>query len=193
MNERDDDKMADELDRQAAALPRAVAPSRDLWPGIEQAITAPMQPARRGFGQGWAQAAMVLLLVGASSGITFLLTNESPDATTPVAQSGAPVFEVTTASFGADWTLGPDYLEARETLAGSLDEQLDALSPETRDEVRANLQTIRQAISNMNNALADEPDNVLLQELLLDTYRDELELMIRVDDLTRAAMRRGDI
>jgi len=193
MNDREDDRELDALMARASELPKAVRPERDLWPEIEQVITGPMVPRRGNLGFGWAQAAMVLLLVGASSGITWLATSNPADPTTPVATPGPLVFETATASFGAEWSLGPAYVETREALADTFEARLETLPPETRDAVRANLETIRQAIGNINGALATEPNNVLLQELLLDTYRDELDLMIKVDDLTRAAMRRGDI
>ena len=84
-------------------------------------------------------------------------------------------------------------MDARQDLAGSLDEKLAALPDETRQEVMANLETIRKAIDEINRALAEQPDNVLLQELLRDSYREELDLMIKVDGVASAAMRRGDI
>ena len=84
-------------------------------------------------------------------------------------------------------------MDARQDLAGSLDEKLAALPDETRQEVMANLETIRKAIDEINQALAEQPDNVLLQELLRDSYREELDLMIKVDGVASAAMRRGDI
>ena len=78
-------------------------------------------------------------------------------------------------------------------LTGSFDARLDSLAPESREEVLQNIQTIRQAISDINKALADDPDNVLLQELLIDMYRDELSVMRQVDGISRAATYRGDI
>ena len=42
-------------------------------------------------------------------------------------------------------------------------------------------------------ALAEDPGNVLLQELLIETYRDELDVMKRVDAISNNAMVRGDI
>jgi hypothetical protein len=75
----------------------------------------------------------------------------------------------------------------------TVDEELSRLTPEERAEVQENIDIIRSAIDDINKALAAEPDNALLQELLLDTYREELNLMIRVDEITGAAMRRGDI
>jgi len=181
-----------ELTARAAALPRAVAPERDLWPDIQRAITAPA-PRRSSWSTVWARAASVLLLVGASSGITYLLMNEQVDPTSPVAEAPSLIFEPAAGRFGSQYHLGPGYLDARQNLVGSLDEKLAALPEETRQEVATNLETIRKAIDDINRALANEPDNVLLQELLRDSYREELNLMIKVDGVARAAMRRGDI
>jgi hypothetical protein len=186
------DEFENELAARAAALPKAVAPERDLWPDIERAITAPA-PRRSGWDTVWARAASVLLLVGASSGITYLLVNEPVDPTSPVAEAPQLVFESAAGHFGSQYHLGPGYVDARQDLAGSLDEKLAALPDETRQEVMANLETIQKAIDEINRALAEQPDNVLLQELLRDSYREELDLMIKVDGVASAAMRRGDI
>jgi hypothetical protein len=67
------------------------------------------------------------------------------------------------------------------------------LSPEAREEVEQNLAIIRGAILQINEALQKEPDNALLQELLLNTYREELALMRRVGGLTQHVMSRKDI
>ena len=42
-------------------------------------------------------------------------------------------------------------------------------------------------------ALEKEPENMLLQERLLNTYREELALLRRVSSLTRNVMLRNDI
>jgi hypothetical protein len=141
MNESNDKNFDDELMATAARLGTDVKPERDLWPGIEQAISQPARPSRTVWNSVWAQAAAVLLLVGGSSGVTYLAL----------------------------------------------------LTPEERAEVQKNMDLIRTAIEDINEALAAEPDNELLQKMLLDTYREELNLMMRVDNITGAAMRRGDI
>ena len=198
MTEQDNiDKAIDErLNSLAAELPQAVAPSRDLWPGIEQAINAPAKPNRSMWNTVWAQAAAVVLLVGGSSGLTWLAVKEDGWRMSP---SGPPVVEVfadlepVSGDFGQRYTLGNDYLDARTKLEGSLEQKLDTLSPETRLAVIKNLQTIRVAIKDLNEALAKEPDNVLLQELLLTTYHEEIALMRKVDGIVNSAMRREDI
>jgi hypothetical protein len=194
MSDRDETKIEDDLMARAAALPTGVKPDRDLWPGIEQAISRPDVRERSFWNTVWAQAAAVILLVGGSSGLTYLAVKGGEDATVPTVAGTTPlVFEPVDARFGSQYTLGPDYIDARRVLTGNLDEELDRLSPEAREEVLTNMQTIREAIDDINRALAEDPDNVLLQRMLLNTYRDELSLMMQIDGITREVMNRGDI
>ena len=170
----------------ASRLATDVSPPRDLWPGIAEGI-APARPSR------WmprlAQAAVVVLLVGASSGLTFLAMKDS--------QQPAPVvtpdllFEP--AAFSSGYALGHEYLEARSDIAAQLDEELARLSPQVRADVEMNLQLIRNAIAEINAALEQEPTNALLQQLLLNAYQDELSLMHQVGGLTNRVMSRKDI
>jgi len=197
MNETDNGQADDELMAKAARLATEVRPARDLWPGIEQAIraqTAPSTPRRPAWQTVWARAAAVVLLVGGSSGITWYAMKGGDETTIPsVADVGPLVFERASADFGGRYNLGPDYTDARRLLAGNFEEQLATLSPESREEVLTNMETIHKAIDDINSALAEDPDNVLLQQLLLNTYRDELAVMRQVDVISNAAMYRGDI
>lgn len=194
MNKNDDNEFDAALMGLASKLPESVAPNRDLWPGIEQAITS-SAPAQRASGQSmWVQAAAVLLLVGASLALTYSVVTTGGSTTTP----GGPamtqlVFEPVSGSFGSQYNLGPDYQDARRDLAARLDAELEQMDPETRTNVEINMQTIQDAIADINRALANAPENVLLQEMLLDTYRDELSLMRRIDGMSNTAMRRDDI
>ncbi len=193
MNEYSDKNFDDELMAAAAELATEVRPERDLWPGIEQTISQPAIPARTVWNNVWAQAAAVLLLVGGSSGVTYLALTDGVETVSPVAEGPTLIFESASASFGSMYHLGPDYQDARRSLAVKVNEEMNRLSAEERADVQKNIDFIRTAIEDINEALAAEPDNELLQKLLLDTYRDELNLMIRVDEITSAAMRRGDI
>ena len=193
MNEYSDKNFDDELMAAAAELATEVRPERDLWPAIEQTISQPAIPARTGWNNVWAQAAAVLLLVGGSSGVTYLAMTGGAETVSPVAEGPTLIFESASASFGSMYHLGPDYQDARRSLAVKVKEDMNRLSAEERADVQKNIDFIRTAIEDINEALAAEPDNELLQKLLLDTYREELNLMIRVDEITSAAMRRGDI
>ena len=70
----------DKLTKAARSLETEVAPERDLWPAIENAI---QPPAHSRWNTLFAQAAAVVLLVGASSGLTYLTMNNSGPYTTP--------------------------------------------------------------------------------------------------------------
>ena len=177
----------DKLTRDASRLAKEISPERDLWPEIEAAITAPPSRQRTPM---LAQAAAVVLLVGASSGVTYLAVKDDRVTTIPVP---TPEYEFSRAAFGADYTLGPGYQDAHADLASRLDEQLAKLSPEERDDVEKTLAVIREAIDDINAALALDPDNAYLQELLQKTYREELTVMRRVGGLTRDVMLRNDI
>lgn len=190
------DRNYDALMARAKALPAAIRPERDLWPEIEQAITATSAAAGRhrpAWNTVWAQAAAVLLLVGGSSGLTYLAMTGEKTTTTVVGDAPTLIFEPASGSFGSQYNLGPDYQDARRDLVAKLENELDNLPAETRTAVLLNMETIRHALDEINTALAQDPDNVLLQEMLINTYRSELSLMMKIDEVSRAAMRRGDI
>lgn len=177
----------DKLMEAARALETEVAPERDLWSDIEAQIT---KPPRSPWNTIFAQAAAVVLLIGASSGLTYLaMINRTPAGTPAVPVAGLNLDQ---ASFGDDYMLGPDYQDARRSLKSRLDEELLRLSPEARADVVKNLEAIRSVIEEINRALSNDPDNALLQELLLSTYQEELALMMKVDGIANAAMYRTD-
>jgi len=176
----------DKLIAAASTLATEISPEEDLWPGIAAAIA---QPKRSRWTPVFAQAAAIVLLVGASSSVTYFAVKDQQQII-EIVPSGL-VFEQ--ASFGGRYVLGVDYQEARGDLVAQLDVELARLSPEAREEVELNLAMIRGAIAQINEALTNEPDNALLQSLLVKTYREELALMQRVGGLTQHVMSRKDI
>lgn len=216
MNESDDrnaESSDDAVLAAARALPGGIAPNRDLWPGIARGIArgiveeAGEADGRSGDGHAawqargglprWQRvlgyAAAVVLLVGGSSGITWLAATGGQSAVVPQQAFEPLQLQPVSGSFGAQHELGPDFMAARNSLASQLDSKLDRLSPEARAEVERNIAEIRASIHQIDSVLADEPDNALLQELLLSAYRDELRIMRRVDGLITSVMRREDI
>ena len=189
----DNPAFAKELEALASELPREVRPEHDLWPGIEQAILKPATAERSSWNNVWAQAAAVVLLVAGSSGLTYLAVKSGQSPVVPQVVTIDNLFETVSGDFGTDYTLGNKYLDAREQLEVGFVDKMDTLLPETRDIVVVNLNTIRLAINEINEALAEEPDNILLQDLLLSNYHEEMSLMIRVDGIANSAMRRNDM
>ena len=176
----------DKLMQAAGQLSTKISPERDLWPGIAEAIE---KPAPRRWSPMFAQAAAVVLLVGASSAVTYMSMKNSVSPI--VIASPDMVFEQ--ASFGNRYNLGPGFQDARNTLVADLDVELERLSPEARENIEVNLTLIHSAINNMNVALEEDPENIVLQERLLRSYREELALLRRVRGLTRNVMLRNDI
>lgn len=186
MNSRTDNE--DQLMRDASRLPREIAPERDLWPEIEAAIDVVTERPR--WPKYLAQAAAVLLLVSGSSFLTYQFTRTGqPVVEVPVVGD----YSVRTAAFGANFELGSGYRLAHSSLQARMDRELAKLSPEARAGVEANIEVIREAIAEINTALEQEPGNVLLQELLMRTYREELAVMRKVGGLTQDVMLRNDI
>jgi len=174
------------LERAARQLATEISPERDLWPGIAEAIE---KPQRSRWTPIFAQAAAVVLLVGASSMVTYLVVMDSKGPVTAV----APELVFEQASFGNNYNLGPGFQDARNSLRDELDIELARLSPEARGDIQDNLDVIHGAIVEINTALEREPDNVMLQQKLLRAYREELTLLRRVGGLTRDVMMRNDI
>ena len=176
----------DKLMQAAGKLATDISPERDLWPDISDAIE---RPAPRRWSPLFAQAAAVVLLVGTSSAVTYMTMKDSGPR--PVIGSPDMIFEQ--ASFGNRYSLGPDFQDARNSLVAELDVELQKLPPEAKETIDVNLRLIHVAIFDINAALVEDPENLLLQERLLRTYREELALLRRVGGLAKNVMMRNDI
>jgi hypothetical protein len=185
MNEQREDRLTEA----ARQLATEIRPQRDLWPDIEQAITE-SRPQRSRRTPMFAQAAAVVLLVGASSGLTYLgMKGDRP----MVVERVTPEYAFERTAFGSSYTLGRDYQETRADLLARFEQELERLSPEERQDVEQSLAVIRGAIDDINAALLQDPDNTLLQDLLMKTYHEELNVMRRVGGVTQSVMSRRDI
>jgi len=185
MNEERDDK----LTAAARQLATEVQPQRDLWSDIELAITE-TGPQRSRWTPMFAQAAAIVLLIGASSGLTYLAVKDDQPVVIP---QPAPEYTFKRAAFSSDYTLGVDYLDTRAEALAQFEQEVQRLSPEERQDVEQSLEVIRGAIDDINAALLQDPDNALLQDLLMKTYHEELIVMRKVGGVTQSVMSRRDI
>jgi hypothetical protein len=183
-------------------LPRDVQPPRDLWSGIEAHIAADRRGAdrapdeRRAVPPGrasrlrWIAAAAVVaaLAVGMWIGRSLLPTTglrtglggDSGTSARVSTDAGAP--EVLQAAYVTD----PKYRRQREALVKSLEAQLAALPPDSRAKVIASLATIHKSMQDLQAALGRDPSNALLQELLVNTYQDEMRVLTVVHEASDA-------
>jgi ferric-dicitrate binding protein FerR (iron transport regulator) len=175
-----------------AQLPQAIDPPRDLWPGIEarlngSASAAPAdsaQPptrAQRNVARlRWlAAAAMVAsVAVGVWIGRSVLPGSAAPavSAQNSVTMPDAPTL------LDAAYVKDPRYTRQRAALLRSAQAQLATMQPASRDKVLASLAAIQHAKEDLEQALGKDPGNALLQELLVNTYQDEMRVLTDVHE-----------
>jgi hypothetical protein len=194
-DERTAQDAAAQLDARLGELPLEVAPGRDLWPDIAARIEGQAQPvastARRAAWL-WQAAAAVVLVAGSS-----LLTASLLDRSVLMQQSAAPAVPANAhaasdaavampAAFGPAGQLDPEYVAARRQLTQMLDQRIAALPTSARAKLEFNLGEMRRAADEINAALAEQPGDPLLEELLLKTYQDELAVLSNISQLTNS-------
>jgi hypothetical protein len=76
----------------------------------------------------------------------------------------------------------PRYTMQRAALIRGLEAQLKTLPPDTQHKVASSLTTIRTSIKDLQEALGRDPANALLQELLVNSYQDEMRVLTAVHE-----------
>lgn len=181
----------DPLLAQASELPKDIAPARDLWPAIEASLDAQPRATPRRF--AWPMALAAGFLVAAVSALltwSLVRNPDAPDASSVIASRSATDAALMPVNYGPNSALGAVQLKARDELLAQFRTRLAALSPATRETVVKNLGIIQHAADEIGAALAKDPASGLLNGLLLNAYRQELQIYSTVvtsgDDLTRS-------
>jgi hypothetical protein len=188
-------------------MPQAIQPPRELWAGIEARIGAEREsrdagadddkdvhkarplPKARPMPARWLALAATIaaLAVGVWIGRSSLPTPGSNPNTPTTAQSGNnTVTNESARALQAAYTSDPRYQEDRAALMKNLQAKLDSLPPDARSKVLSSLATIRQSQQDLEAALGKDPTNALLQELLLNTYQDEMRVLTTVHEASDA-------
>ncbi len=178
--------------QEAKRLPKEIQPENDLWPVIRSALVGTRQLGTHDRAQSrvvaWRMAAAVAL-IAFSSLMTLWVSRTVPvGPETPV----VVIPEIPDKLFGRYNVLESSYTGARAQLLHDFKENLAKLSPETRETVKKNLAEIMQAVDEINEALAKDPSNTLLQRLLLAAFSSELEVYGNVNRISRMEMLRTD-
>ena len=184
-----DNEMPGDLDQMIARLPREIAPPEDAWKRIRaqidletQLVTMPLQRREREWWQRPALlAAAALLLVAGASLTTALVVGrrmiDNPSravATTPAAPQTTGV--TTLAEFTK---VENDYIETANMLYALIERGQTELSPETITKLRESLRVIDEAIVEARRALAADPGNKTLIEMLSASYNHKVDLLRR--------------
>ncbi len=163
----------------AATLPRDVEPPADLWPGIRERVqSSRVAPLQRGIPRrawAWFAAAAVLLVIASSALTTFILRGGDQ----PVAAGHDETRSLDTVGT-VFHTVNAEYERMDRELAAQLASQRDKLMPETIEKVERNLAIIDQAIDEIRQALAEDPNNRALQQLLKASYGQKAALLRQV-------------
>ncbi len=173
-------------------LPRDIAPPRDLWQGIEASI-APraavpaggVDSTRRLRRAAWtrvlaAAAVVAALAVGIWIGRAVLPVGGNPGAGQALTASNTMLSGPS--AFHAAYLMDSRYTRQRAELVKGLEARLAALPPESRAKVVASLKTINDSKQELEKELGKDPSNALLQELLVNTYQDEMRVLTTVHE-----------
>jgi hypothetical protein len=174
-------------------LPVAIEPPRDLWPGIEARLKAPVatvaavspRPAGARLAQlRWlAAAAMVAsVAVGVWIGREVLPLSGGAARAPQSATATALPASAEGAALNASYVSDPRYQRQRTELLRTLQARIEAMPPPARLKVTASLATIEHAKEDLERALGKDPSNALLQELLINTYQDEMRALTDVHE-----------
>jgi len=176
--------------RRLSELPREILPPHDGWPSLQarlreiQSDEGASQHAGGGTTRRWRRqltriAALAAVLAAVVVGVSIDRWILSP---TRPASPGvtAPGIDSTGGRLAVAYVTDPRYLHEREALLRSASAQIAKLPPPTRKKVLQSLATIHQSMQQIQQALGKEPGNALLQELLIDTYQDEMQVLSTV-------------
>jgi hypothetical protein len=168
-------------------LPQAIEPGRDLWPQIEAQIGRNGVRAVAGSSRRGAAVPLRWLAAAAMVGCVAVGVWIGRSALPGVAPAPlAPALRPESGALPTAWVSDPRYQRSHEELMRSLGAQVAALPPASRAKVMASLTTIRQAKQELESALGKDPGNALLQELLVNTYQDEMRVLTDVREASNA-------
>lgn len=158
----------------AAALPRGVEPPDAVWEGIRARVARERRPRRRWIPlASLAVAAGLVLVVGAS-----LLRPGRSDKLMSGSTSGVPA---TPASVAA---VEQSYQGSIAELRRTLETQRGSLSPATIQVLERSLAIIDTAIAEARTALAADPANRALADVLSAQYEHKVGLLQRATKLS---------
>ena len=191
MNETDPDSRArmERLDEQLAQLETSAVPERDLWPGIVAGVEErPANPTN-----GWRLVSLAATVMIGALAAVYLLPGGDPAEPTVAENTDNPAAPVAELPFAVDAPAtqltsypGEAYGVARNEGLAELRERIQSLPPEQRAIVETNLATIRKALTDIDTALADDPDSKALKELLVKTYQRELDTINNVSRIAQS-------
>ena len=179
----------------AADLPKSIDPPAEAWSSIRavierdnEAVAAHSSSATHFWRRPYAlAAAAALLMIMSSAGTALYMNSRTSSGSSASAVTSSPTAGATPATLAAFTIEENTYLRNVAVLQDLLDQQEASLAPETVAQLKASLRTIDEAILEARNALARDPANKMLIEMLSGTYRQKVDLMRRTAEMTRGS------
>jgi anti-sigma factor RsiW len=173
-----------ELVSAAGALPRDVAPPVEIWEAVRarvafEARARAVSRSRvvRWWHNGWlASAAAIVLVLGTATFVALVSRGNSPKAKAiPIAE--APASPVV-------YAVDKNYVATIRELRATLDTQRATLAPSTVRTLERSLSVIDDAIAEARAALAADPANQALVDILAARYERQVDLLQRATELS---------
>ncbi len=168
----------------AAALPRSLAPRRDLWPEIEQRLA---RPRERSWAFAWRSPLALAAAATVVLGLVAVLWRHQPAATVKTAEIpvASSTFQAVSESLVADPVLAQaerEYEAAANALLQTLRERARQvrLAPEELSRISRNLELIDQALAELRQAIARDPANPELNRMLVATHKKKVDVLRRI-------------
>ncbi|MEX1186901.1 MAG: hypothetical protein WEA80_09960 [Gemmatimonadaceae bacterium] len=184
-----------ELREATDRLPREMDPPADAWDAIRAQIArdeaSPLNPRAGKPIHVWQRsrfliAASLLLVVG-SSAITYVSTKGTDPGPVPLSARSERNAAVSTVSALTQFTgKENEYLRRVNGLVAIMESEQVQLAPETIVKVKESLAVIDAAILEARAALARDPANRALIEMLESTYEMKLDLLERTTEMARS-------
>jgi hypothetical protein len=163
----------------AQALPRDIVPPPEVWTALQARVkSAPPRARAKSWNLGWlAAAAAIVFLVGSALLLPPSVGKGKGKGAVVQAPARAMVSPVVLA-------VEDCYSPAIRDLRRTLDQQRVTLSPATLSVVERSLVTIDSAIAEARSALASDPANQALVQILSAQFEHKVDLLERATRLS---------
>jgi hypothetical protein len=183
-----DEEMLRELQRQAAELPREIAPPEGAWKRIAEQIEVDTRLAaprtRRVFWHSPAFLAAAAVLLVAVSSITTAVVMKDGVETTRANRTVAPPPAQRAPTALAEFTAREnDYIATVNALSETIESSHVELAPGTIEKLKESIRVIDEAILEARGALARDPSNRALIEILSTSYDQKVDLLKRTAEM----------
>jgi hypothetical protein len=179
------------LAERTAELPREIAPPPEVWSAIVARIEGERHdPANRPAVRLWHRPAFLIAAAG-------LLVAATSLATARFVRNGMPSQPQASAMLASDQSQGPstlaeftvlenEYIKSANRLSEMLESDQTQLSERTKAKLRESLRVIDAAILEARRALASDPANRQLIEMLSTSYTHKIDLLRRTTEMGRS-------